>query len=171
MPRGSPAPSNSRDFHRRMSRTRTESEEGLLVRAADLIGQLGDPHYLRKANALVLRVRRSRDEQAARLYLARRPHRSLSAVLLEQHVAAHPDRHPLSQCDVERTAMDRKPLQQHVPRRTRSHLSGRSARPWSKSIELDHGLDLSCEHDVIRKSVSTFRDHALGGQGRRRATF
>jgi hypothetical protein len=27
-------------------------EEGQLVRAADLIGQLGDPHYLRKANAL-----------------------------------------------------------------------------------------------------------------------
>ena len=27
-------------------------EEGLLVRAADLIGQLGDPHYLRKSNAL-----------------------------------------------------------------------------------------------------------------------
>jgi hypothetical protein len=26
--------------------------EGFLVRAADLIGQLGDPHYLRKANAL-----------------------------------------------------------------------------------------------------------------------
>jgi hypothetical protein len=28
------------------------NEEGLLVRAADLIGQLGDPHYLRKSNAL-----------------------------------------------------------------------------------------------------------------------
>ena len=28
------------------------SEDGALVRAADLIGQLGDPHYLRKANAL-----------------------------------------------------------------------------------------------------------------------
>jgi len=27
-------------------------EEGSLVRAADLLGQLGDPHYLRKANAL-----------------------------------------------------------------------------------------------------------------------
>jgi hypothetical protein len=27
-------------------------DEGMLVRAADLIGQLGDPHYLRKANAL-----------------------------------------------------------------------------------------------------------------------
>jgi hypothetical protein len=29
-----------------------KNEEGMLVRAADLIGQLGDPHYLRKANAL-----------------------------------------------------------------------------------------------------------------------
>jgi hypothetical protein len=29
-----------------------EDEEGLLLRAADLIGQLGDPHYLRKTNAL-----------------------------------------------------------------------------------------------------------------------
>ena len=30
----------------------SDSEEGMLVRAADLIGQLGDPHYLRKVNAL-----------------------------------------------------------------------------------------------------------------------
>jgi hypothetical protein len=30
----------------------SDSEEGMLVRAANLIGQLGDPHYLRKANAL-----------------------------------------------------------------------------------------------------------------------
>ncbi len=29
-----------------------EGEDGMLVRAADMIGQLGDPHYLRKANAL-----------------------------------------------------------------------------------------------------------------------
>jgi hypothetical protein len=29
-----------------------KDEEGSLLRAADLIGQLGDPHYLRKANAL-----------------------------------------------------------------------------------------------------------------------
>ena len=29
-----------------------DNEDGMLVRAADLIGQLGDPHYLRKANAL-----------------------------------------------------------------------------------------------------------------------
>jgi hypothetical protein len=30
----------------------TVEEEGMLLRAADLIGQLGDPNYLRKANAL-----------------------------------------------------------------------------------------------------------------------
>jgi len=30
----------------------SDGEEGMLVRAADLIGQLGDPHYLRKAIAL-----------------------------------------------------------------------------------------------------------------------
>jgi len=30
----------------------SNGEDGSLVRAADLIGQLGDPHYLRKANAL-----------------------------------------------------------------------------------------------------------------------
>jgi hypothetical protein len=30
----------------------SDGEEGALVRAANLIGQLGDPHYLRKANAL-----------------------------------------------------------------------------------------------------------------------
>jgi hypothetical protein len=29
-----------------------DNEEGMLVRAADLIGQLGDPNYLRKTNAL-----------------------------------------------------------------------------------------------------------------------
>ena len=29
-----------------------DEEEGSLLRAADLIGQLGDPHYLRKVNAL-----------------------------------------------------------------------------------------------------------------------
>jgi hypothetical protein len=28
------------------------NEDGALLRAADLIGQLGDPHYLRKSNAL-----------------------------------------------------------------------------------------------------------------------
>ena len=38
-----PSMSNSHD---------AQNEEGLLLRAADLIGQLGDPHYLRKTTAL-----------------------------------------------------------------------------------------------------------------------
>ena len=29
-----------------------DEEEGLLLRAADLIGQLGDPNYMKKSNAL-----------------------------------------------------------------------------------------------------------------------
>jgi hypothetical protein len=37
----SPQESDDKDF-----------EDGLLLRAADMIGQLGDPHYLRKTNAL-----------------------------------------------------------------------------------------------------------------------
>jgi hypothetical protein len=35
-----------------MTEGEAADEEGSLLRAADLIGQLGDPHYLRKANAL-----------------------------------------------------------------------------------------------------------------------
>src|SRR5207248_4677676 len=38
-----PSPSNGDDLN---------EEEGMLLRAADLIGQLGDPNYLRKSNAL-----------------------------------------------------------------------------------------------------------------------
>ena len=41
--------SHPRDFH---IDNRGIDELGSLLRAADLIGQLGDPHYLRKSNAL-----------------------------------------------------------------------------------------------------------------------
>jgi hypothetical protein len=37
----------------------SDNEDGMLVRAADLIGQLGDPHYLRKANALYYEFEKS----------------------------------------------------------------------------------------------------------------
>jgi hypothetical protein len=46
---------NAIEFTRFPSEAESDAEnieEGLLLRAADLIGQLGDPHYLRKANAL-----------------------------------------------------------------------------------------------------------------------
>jgi hypothetical protein len=35
------------------------NEEGMLVRAADLIGQLGDPHYLRKAMRFITNLKKS----------------------------------------------------------------------------------------------------------------
>ena len=44
-----PYPSPSTDNH---TVDDLNEEEGLLLRAADLIGQLGDPNYMRKANAL-----------------------------------------------------------------------------------------------------------------------
>jgi hypothetical protein len=43
---------NAIEFTRFPPTNGSDNEEGMLVRAADLIGQLGDPHYLRKANAL-----------------------------------------------------------------------------------------------------------------------
>ena len=53
------------------------------MRAADLIGQLGDPHYLRKANALYHEFEEVGMNRAARLRFAGRSHRSISAILLE----------------------------------------------------------------------------------------
>ena len=53
MANGSHARSGSHDSHTHLPPARQEiDEEGALLRAADLIGQLGDPHYLRKTNAL-----------------------------------------------------------------------------------------------------------------------
>ena len=59
-------------------------EEAALFRAADLIGQLGDPHYIRKSNALYLRVRRVWTEPPARLRKPGRSRQQVSAILLEQ---------------------------------------------------------------------------------------
>ena len=50
--RGSHVRSNSRASPTRAETEESIDEEGSLLRAADLIGQLGDPNYLRKANAL-----------------------------------------------------------------------------------------------------------------------
>ena len=96
------------------------NEEGSLVRAADLIGQLGDPQYLRKANALYYEFEEVGPQQAAWLRIARRSHGALSAVLLEDGVPSRSDGHPISQRDVEWPAMDRKSLQQCLPCRARS---------------------------------------------------
>jgi hypothetical protein len=47
-----PASSSCEEIKQNDTRGEGLAEEGMLLRAADMIGQLGDPHYLRKANAL-----------------------------------------------------------------------------------------------------------------------
>ena len=104
-----------------------DNEEASLVRAADLIGQLGDPHYLRKANALYYEF----EEVGMNKQLGYGSPADLtdlvSAILLQQHCAAHSESHPLSERHVERAAMDREPVQQRVPRRAGSKLVGARA--------------------------------------------
>src|SRR5262249_16433055 len=74
-----------------------------------------------QGQCLVLRVRGSRNEQAARLQFAGRSHRPLSAILLGHRVATHSERNPLSQSDLKRSTVGGKSLQQCVSRRTRPH--------------------------------------------------
>ena len=95
-------------------------EEGLLLRAADLIGQLGDPNYMRKANALFHEFEEIGLNKTARLRDAGGRHLQIPAVLLEERRAADPDRDPLSQCHIQRPAMGRQSLQQCFPRRARA---------------------------------------------------
>ena len=87
-----------------------ENEEGSLLRAADLIGQLGDPHYLRKANALYYEFDEVGMNKQLRLYVARRSCRTIFAILLEQRFPTYPTCNPLSQRHLKRAAMDRKSL-------------------------------------------------------------
>jgi hypothetical protein len=61
----------------------TLEEEDTLLWAADLIGQLGDPHYLRKANALYYEFEETGVNLQARLCQSCRCRRPLFAVLLE----------------------------------------------------------------------------------------
>ena len=98
----------------------SDGEEGMLVRAADLIGQLGDPHYLRKANALYFEF----EEVGMNKQLGYASPADLTdhypQILLEQHLGAYPGGDPLPQCNVERETVDRQFVQQRVPRRARA---------------------------------------------------
>ena len=87
-------------------------EEGLLLRAADLIGQLGDPKLHEKIECPVSRIRGNRAEQDAGLRNTRRHRLQVPAVLLDQRGAADPACDPLSQCYVPGSPMDRQPPQQ-----------------------------------------------------------
>ena len=118
--RASPAPWKARDFPRPCrARKKNATKRRRSLRAADLIGQLGDPHYIRKANALCHEFQEAGINRQLGYDFAGRHRQPLSAILLEQRGAACADRDPLSQRDGERPAVDRQSLQQRVPRRAR----------------------------------------------------
>jgi hypothetical protein len=87
-----------------------DNEEGFLVRAADLIGQLGDPHYLRKVNALYYEFEEVGMNRQLGYTSPADLTNQISTVLLEQCFRAYSARSPVSQRYVERTAMDGDPL-------------------------------------------------------------
>ena len=80
--------------HHAGRQSKTVDEEAALLRAADLIGQLGDPALHPQGQRALLRVRGGRSQPAARLQEPGRPRREISAVLLEPDRAVHPARHP-----------------------------------------------------------------------------
>ena len=87
-----------------------DDEEGSLARAANLIGQLGDPNYLRKANALYYEF----DEVGFNKRLGYTSPAELmdfiSTILLRQRFTIPPNSYPISERYIERTCVDCKPL-------------------------------------------------------------
>jgi hypothetical protein len=81
-----------------------DKEDGMLLRAADLIGQLGDPHHLRKTNALYYEF----EEVGMNRQLGYTSPADLTdsypPVFLEQHFVAYPDRHSVPECDLKGAA-------------------------------------------------------------------
>ena len=76
-------------------------EEAELLRAADLIGQLGDPHYLRKANALYSEFEEiGMNRQLG--YSSPPTSSTVSDLLLGEGVPVHPGRDRLSEPDLDR---------------------------------------------------------------------
>ena len=114
------------------------TEEAALLRAADLIGQLGDPHYLKKSNALFHEFEECGLNKQFGYDSPGRPDRQISAVLLAVGFPLHSGRDPVPQCDVGRAAVDQRSLQQRLPRRARpaplrAAIVGRGGAPVRRS--------------------------------------
>ena len=109
-------------------------EEAALLRAAHGrpgSRQLGDPNYIRKANALYHEFEEAGLNRQFG-YSSPADIVNLSAVLLEQRGTACPDRDPLPERHCQRTAMDCQSLQQRIPRRA-GYLTVRTAERAAQS--------------------------------------
>ena len=98
----------------------SDSEEGMLVRAAESHRPARRSAISAQSQCALLRVRGSRKGSVIRLCFAGRSHRSISEVLLEQRIGSYPERHALPQHHVEWTAVDRQSPQQYLSRRART---------------------------------------------------
>ena len=107
------------------------ADEAGLVRAADLIGQLADPLYLRRAGALFHEIVRDRRRGQARLPVPGRPDREVPAVLLDPRRALYRRRAALPAPDHGRQAVDRPPLRQRV--HGRASIARPRPRAWPQS--------------------------------------
>ena len=92
-------------------------EWAALLRAADLIGQMGDPHYLRKANALYYEFEEIGMNKQLGYDLPADLVDKYPRFVLEQGVSSHSGRPALPERHLERAAMDQRPLQQRLSRR------------------------------------------------------
>jgi len=135
-------------------------EDGSLLRAADLIGQLGDPNYLRKANALYyefeeIGLNKQLGYESPADIVDKYPQ-----FLLEQHFSTHPGRYRLSQCYLARALVGCRPLQQCISCRARATPFGTTAvakvsdgpRP---ATARSGGIDRSARSCRIRPAISS----------------
>ena len=98
-----------------------------LVRAADLIGQLADPHHMRKFAALFYEFAETGYKPETRLRLTRRPPQRLPDVLLERSASLHPRWPTAFTCDPGRQAVDRQLIRPRICRRASGAVSHRNA--------------------------------------------
>ena len=109
-------------------------EWAALLRAADLIGQLGDPHYLKKTKALFHEFEEIGLNRQLGYEFPGRPCRQISPILLGQRVSAYSERYTLPERDLERAAVDQRPLQQCLSRRART------AHFWAAALGKVHAI-------------------------------
>jgi outer membrane immunogenic protein len=82
----------------------------LFVVAADLIGQLGDPHYMRKSNALFYEFEEIGLNKKLGYETPGRRRLQVSAILLAKRRSTNSDGDTLSQCNFQRAPVDSKSL-------------------------------------------------------------
>ena len=128
-----------------------EGREASIVRAADFIGQLGDPNYIRKANALYYEfeetgMNRQLGYNSPADIVNRYPQFYWNSVAPHVQTAIR-----LSQHDVERPPVDRQSLWQCIPCRARDQVVRSAKLDQSKAEPADQAETLSAGRRVVAR--------------------